>query len=331
MLVGDENASKDAVKDPAIASASEALPALCPPKGCNDPVAPLAVPSQSATSRIDGHSGQGAKGLRMTAISRASRPSAIRLCSGEGMMSLHPLENNKNALSRPLSSIATNSPVHALHLSNPTSSASSTVHNSPTAEIFPADALSSLSSHLESIKLTNGMGHSTIKATPPITPRTLSNDGNESVGQGSSSSDHTADRKKSTGTSIPQAARSGAPVPSPKGKLIVKVSGARGLRPSFDPYAVCVFEWTESIAHGRREDEHGTVPESRLREDSTGGLPMKRLGSEMGRSMAIPMKSRQSSTTSLTDQKDFRNAKEVTDPVWDHEAVLWVKPLVSPD
>ena len=42
----------------------------------------------------------------------------------------------------------------------------------------------------------------------------------------------------------------------------------------------------------------------------------------MGRAMAIPMKSRQSSTTSVPDQKSFKNGKQVTDPKWDHEAVL---------
>ena len=63
---------------------------------------------------------------------------------------------------------------------------------------------------------------------------------------------------------------------------------------------------------------------SRRREQSMGGVPIRKSGSDMGRSMAIPMKSRQSSTTSLSDQKDFKGGKNVTDPTWNHEAVLCV-------
>jgi protein-serine/threonine kinase len=57
-------------------------------------------------------------------------------------------------------------------------------------------------------------------------------------------------------------------------------------------------------------------------EQSMGGVPIQRSGSDMGRSIAVPMKSRQSSTTSLSDQKDFKNGRQVTDPRWDHVAVL---------
>ncbi|CAL8577156.1 Serine/threonine-protein kinase, variant 3 [Xanthoria parietina] len=38
--------------------------------------------------------------------------------------------------------------------------------------------------------------------------------------------------------------------------------------------------------------------------------------------MAIPMKSRQSSTTSLSDQTNFKAGRQVTDPRWDHEAMF---------
>ena len=54
-----------------------------------------------------------------------------------------------------------------------------------------------------------------------------------------------------------------------------------------------------------------------------GGVPIQRSGSDMGRSIAIPMKSRQSSTTSLDDHKDFKNGR-VTNPRWDHVAVLYI-------
>ena len=63
--------------------------------------------------------------------------------------------------------------------------------------------------------------------------------------------------------------------------------------------------------------------ESRGRESSSGGVAINRSASNMGRSMAIPMKSRQSSTTSLTDQKKFKNGNtQVMAPRWDHETML---------
>lgn len=161
--------------------------------------------------------------------------------------------------------------------------------------------------------------------TPPYTPRALSNDGSESA-------------RKATATSTPRSGRSpardgttkgrhgsssSAPVGPPRGKLTVKVPEARGLRPSHYPYAVCVFEWNESIA---RDSDAGAVEmerdNSRGRENTLSALPIQRSTSDMGRSMAIPMKSRQSSTTSLSDQKTFKNGKQVTDPKWDHEAIF---------
>lgn len=102
------------------------------------------------------------------------------------------------------------------------------------------------------------------------------------------------------------------------------ISEARGLRPSYNPYAVCAFEWIESIARGPKQGDADAEPDIRSREQSLGsGIPIQRSGSDMGgRSMAIPMKSRQSSTTSLNDFKDFKNGRQVTDPKWDHTGVL---------
>ena len=111
--------------------------------------------------------------------------------------------------------------------------------------------------------------------------------------------------------------------------MSVKVTEARGLRPSHDPYAVCVFEWNESIARNEGEDAKDGIEmerdPSRGRENSHGGVPVKRSASDMSRSMAIPMKSRQSSTTSLSDKKKFKNGNSlVTDARWDHETMLYV-------
>lgn len=111
-----------------------------------------------------------------------------------------------------------------------------------------------------------------------------------------------------------------------KGKLYVNITEARGLRPSHDPYVVAVFEWNEYISRGPKAEAVNVEGQEikNSREDMLGGMPMpmQRTISEMGRSMAIPMKSRQGSTTSLTDQKSFKSGKEVTDPKWDNEAIL---------
>lgn len=83
-----------------------------------------------------------------------------------------------------------------------------------------------------------------------------------------------------------------------------------------------VFEWIESVARPSKPGQVETDVEGTGMERTMGGVPIKKSGSEMGRSIAIPMKSRQSSTTSLSDQKDFRAGRQVTDPRWDHLALL---------
>jgi hypothetical protein len=125
------------------------------------------------------------------------------------------------------------------------------------------------------------------------------------------------------GTIAATAPGSGAAVGPPKGKLTVRIIEARGLRPSQDPYVVCVFEWNEYISKGprRRETDLEQDEGNRVRDDS-GGM---RIGAgDMGRRIAIPMKSRQSSNTSLPDHKEFnRDGKTTSNPKWEQEAVLY--------
>ena len=225
----------------------------------------------------------------------------------------------------PLSTVTSSPSVSASHISNPTKFRSS-APNTPIRASQALSAESSLISHLENTKLTDDAAPPRKKNTPPHTPRALSNDGADSA-------------RRSVATSTPRNSQSpardgtgrthqgSAPVGPPKGKLTVSIPRARGLRPSYYPYAVCVFEWNESIARGEKlESIEMERDDSRGREDPSLTLPIKRSGSEMGRSMAIPMKSRQSSTTSLSDQKTFKSGRQVTDPKWDHEAILFVIP-----
>ena len=255
---------------------------------------------------------------------RSSRQSSVgrHLSASDGV----PLPHRRNASGlNPLSAITTTPSVSAPELSNPTSHRSSV---SPGSSAFaPAisqevTAQSSLVSCLENTKLTDDVAEPRTKNTPPQTPRALSNDGIKSA------------RTSTTAVNTPRSNQSPArdpkngslPVGPPRGRLSVKISEARGLRPCYDPYVVCVFEWNESIANN--EPKGGVEMErdpSRGREESLGGVPVSRSGSDMGRSIAIPMKSRQSSTTSQSEQKKFRKGNcQVTDPRWDHEAMLYV-------
>ena len=114
-------------------------------------------------------------------------------------------------------------------------------------------------------------------------------------------------------------------MPPTRGKLTIKIVEARGLRKCRDPYVVAVFQRSELISAGPRPlevEEHtlGAPPSSAL-----GSIPIQRQGSDSGRPMAIPMRSRQSSNTSITDYNTFRNRTArapFSNPKWDAEAVL---------
>lgn len=168
-----------------------------------------------------------------------------------------------------------------------------------------------------------------VKNTPPHSPRALSHDGTENtnnvgVGNHSGSTDGLHDDKdivaKANLSNLPNTS---APVKPPRGKLKVRIPEARGIRPSYYPYAVCVFEWNESIARGTTVEEGNTEKnDSRGKDYVLSGVSAKPIFSDMGRSVAIPMKSRQGSTTSLSDHKNFKTGRQLTEPKWDHEAEL---------
>jgi hypothetical protein len=124
-------------------------------------------------------------------------------------------------------------------------------------------------------------------------------------------------------TSAPNSgSTTGAPVKSPKGKLTVKIAEARGLRKSKDPYVVAVFQRNELVSKGPRHEDNDENEGSTT--SPMGGIPIMRSGSDSGRPMAIPMKSRQSSNTSLSDHRDFKlmGRPSLNNPKWDTEAVL---------
>ncbi|KAF5693957.1 AGC AKT kinase, partial [Fusarium globosum] len=125
-----------------------------------------------------------------------------------------------------------------------------------------------------------------------------------------------------SGTQTPRSS-AGAQAPAAKGKLTIKINEARGLRKSRDPYVVVVFQRSELISGGPHhidEDDNLSVEPP----PAAGGIPIQRSGSDSGRPLAIPMRSRQSSNTSINDYGSFRNRSggqlTFTNPKWDAEA-----------
>jgi hypothetical protein len=164
--------------------------------------------------------------------------------------------------SLPVSSLTTN-PVLAAHISNPSSDSQSPTQKSsrsPTpASTESSDKLPISKSFRESSRLTSdAAAESRVKTTPPHTPRALSHDGGHPEKKSPLSNasaklsqewSNNENEKPTYGSKVDV-----LPVNSPKGKLAVKIDKARKLKPSYDPYVVCVFEWNEYISNGPKHD-----------------------------------------------------------------------------
>lgn len=310
-----------------IGLASGALPAAPSPfleAGSNIGVHPYPTPpassSSSSTRRTSEAGSEGSSKNRDSDPSNVCRPVLSRQQFGHAVMPLRHRRQTRGL--NPLSNITTSSPIHAAHISNPASSRPSTRPSTPTSDTPARTSLCSLTSQFELAKLTDNVASPRNKNTPPLTPRALSNDGSESAKQLQRTTELQNGKSAHIGAGQ-SASSSSPPIGPPKGKLTVTVSQARGLRPSYNPYAVTVFEWIESVARPTKPGQAEVEPDSRGGEQPIGGVPIKKSGSDMGRSMAIPMKSRQSSTASLSDQKVFKNGRLITDPQWDHVALLY--------
>jgi len=232
--------------------------------------------------------------------------------------------------SLPMSSV-TKSSVPAAHISNPTSSTHSTRSPSPKISPVPSDKHTT-SEHIEEPnRLTSSAtAESRVKNTPPYTPRASTTEDRQSgarspLSNTSASSDNAVPTEKprqEEATKRQASTRKTSLQPdAPRGKLAVKIAEGRGLKPAVDPYVVCVFEWNEYISQGPRHDKmevDGDEPKGPLA--ALQSAPMRRKESDMGKPMAIPMRSRQSSNNGMNDGD--RSMDRVTDPQWEHEAVL---------
>ncbi|KAK3708652.1 Serine/threonine-protein kinase [Vermiconidia calcicola] len=212
----------------------------------------------------------------------------------------------RHTLSSASTSTVTKSHVSA-HISNPSTT--------PTSPI-----VADLSSSREGRGLTQSAARD--QNTPPQTPRS-----------GSYSHEHKRDDLAPIRTTQ-QSSRSSsnnsnrATIGQLKGQLEICIEEGRGLRPSVEPYVVCIFQQNEDISGGPREDEmdtradHGPPAEENLAK----GVAMKRLGSGSGTPISIPgLRSRQTSSTNIaalrkgTEQK---GSQETTDPQWRHTALF---------
>lgn len=224
--------------------------------------------------------------------------------------------------SLPTSSVSRNS-VAAAHFSNPTSSSQSPQNPSPSSPPLPENPASSTSvKELNKLTLDAAL-ESREKNTPPLTPRALSHDG-QAAGPRSPRSNvsaTTSDDGASSGQTASSARQSESlPTGTPRGKLAVRIAEGRGLRPAVEPYCVCVFEWNEFVSQGPRQDRMDVDnADKKQPPPSLSSVPIRRTDSDTGRPMAVPMRSRQSSTNG---QDGDRGMDKVTDPQWDHEATL---------
>lgn len=219
---------------------------------------------------------------------------------------LHAMPMERSA-SGPASTVVTTLPVLASHLST-----NSFIAPSAPRQCQPsAAAIDNIREKLTSVVVKSG----------PTTPtRALS-------AAHPSQLDEKEDVPRS-GAQTPKPRSNGAQVPTAKGKLTIKIIEAKGLRRSKDPYVVAVFQRSELISSGPRtfNDEDDEKPPAAVAAAPMmmGSIPIQRQSSDSGRSMAIPMKSRQSSNTSVGDYTAFRNRsrRSFTHPKWDAEAIL---------
>ncbi|KAI1807271.1 kinase-like domain-containing protein [Daldinia bambusicola] len=282
-------------------------------------VHPYPTPPCSQTPSERGAKLSDASGDSDAAASGSSNRSSL---NNKSATDLSQLKSRRATLASPLTSIVTTSNVFASHLSIPSDRTSETTPSSPTDTQPPSGDAGSFFSKSASVdrlkKLTDGS-----KKSGPSTPtRTLSAT-HSSQREERSPSKHSGDGSEAGGRQTPvSSASGGAAAPPQRGKLTIKILEARGLRKSRDPYVVAVFQRSELISPGPRtfEDEDESSPQP----PAVGGIPIQRQGSDPGRAMAIPMRSRQSSNTSISDYNTFRNrpGRSFTSPKWDAEAVF---------
>lgn len=225
------------------------------------------------------------------------------------------------SLFAPLTVTVDDSSVSAPHLSNP-SRRPCTVPSSPShAQILSGteNALPVKSASVQHLKKLTDMPIFKSGTSTPTRALSVAQPSQVEVQTDTPPPDVEVPDRTATSTPTPP----GAQAPAARGKLTIKITEARGLKKCRDPYVVAVFQRSELISSGPRpaeEDDEALSAPVNLR-----AIAMQRQSSDSGRPMAIPMRSRQSSNTSITDYTTFRNRssrRSFTNPKWDAEAVL---------
>jgi protein-serine/threonine kinase len=191
-------------------------------------------------------------------------------------------------------------------ISNPLSKSSSKFSTSLIARLSNSRRPSVSSVENGGNKLTEPMPN---QSTPPQTPRTRSQEAKPPTAPPTATNTPTKAPTKSIRTE-------GTTIGPVLGKLTVDISEGRGLKPSYDPYVVCEFQLSQYISEGpsgEKENKSGSTSK-----DGLGRIVIRPASSEQGRPMAIPMRSRQSSSSG----RDPQAQQEVVNPKWDHRAVL---------
>lgn len=227
-----------------------------------------------------------------------------------------PAQLRRHTLSSASSRTVTKPEVSA-QLSNPTTDISPSASASPS--VAPRSS-SRRSRDNESRVLTHGAERH--QNTPPQTPRSGSH---ESRRRDDPDAHHVAKAAKSSRSS--SGGSQSATIGQLKGQLEVVVEEARGLRPSVQPYVVCIFQLSEDISDGPKLDDMDTAGDiAPPGENLAKGVAMKRMGSGSGTPMAIPgLRSRQTSQTNIAGMRRGQSRpekSETTDPVWNHTATF---------
>lgn len=285
---------------------------------------PYPTPPTSSRSSLRGANAgdSSAEGARCGMAVASAVPSNSRKMSVTDLAGL--TGRRPSALAPVTSALLAESSVHAPHLSNPGSPRVSTSQNSPVYERPASIEEDPVSEDRDAVHRLKELTFAPASKSGQSTPnRSLST---AQPAHHDTQEKQTASTESSTATGLqtvatPPAATS---TPATKGKLTIKISEGRGLKSCRAPYVVAVFQRSELISRGPRDEDEDD--ESAISNVAMGGVPIQRQGSDSGRhAMAIPMRSRQSSNTSTGEFNSFRNRthrRSFTNPKWDAEAIL---------
>ena len=289
---------------------NESLPLLLHEKKHPHPPTQMGYPTPPLSNSSSFHAMNDGSGAGASDQARPSRKRSWQQ-RRQSFASL-PSSLRRRTLSNTTTSVLTKPHVSA-HISNP-----STAPASPIAAHHPS---SRHSEDREGRVLTSGAARH--QNTPPHTPRS-----------GSYSHEHKRHEDLPPLRIAPKSSRSSsggsnrATIGQPKGQLEICIEEGRGLRPSVEPYVVCIFQQNEDISGGPKADEmdtradHGPPVEDNLAK----GVAMKRLGSGSGTPISIPgLRSRQTSQTNIAALRQGStkpDSSETTDPQWRHTATF---------